>query len=164
MTERQPAVIFDRDGTLASVAWCAPTDRTDGEQWRRFNALLELDPVVPEIAALFRAVRPGVARLVVSGRMEGDRPGDFHRWFAVSHWLVKHGLSADALLMRAGGDYRWDSLVKEELYRTLIEPRFNVRLAVDDRPQICDLWRSLGIPVLQVRDPGLLPLLAGEAE
>lgn len=162
MSEKRKAVIFDRDGTLASVAWCAPTDRRDDEQWRRFNALLPLDPVVPEVAGLLRAVRPGVTRLMTSGRMAGDQPSDSRRWWQVRAWLLKHDLPIDQLFMREGGDYRRDTVVKEELYRTKIEPHYDVRFAVDDRPEVCDLWRSLGIPVLQVTDPELVPLVLRE--
>lgn len=157
---RQPATIFDRDGTLASVAWCAPTDRRDSEQWRRFNALLPLDPVVPVVAGILRAVRLGVSRIMTSGRMAGDSPNDLSRWYEVRSWLRKHGLPIDHLHMRRGGDYRPDTIVKEEIYHRAIRPYFDVRFAVDDRPEVCDLWRSFGIPVLQVTDPGLLPPLA----
>lgn len=162
VSERQEAVIFDRDGTLASVAWCAPTDRRDNEQWKRFNALLPLDPVVPEVAGLLRAVRPGVSRLMVSGRMAGDHLGDTRRWWQVCAWLRKHQLPVDDLFMRTGGDYRLDTAVKREMYELYIAPHYRVRLAVDDRPEICDLWRSLGISVLQVRDPELWPDLVRE--
>lgn len=150
---RQPAVIFDRDGTLASCP-ARPNDRSDAS-WARFNAALAFDPPVPYVVALLRAIRPGVARIMVSGRAEGDWPGDRRRRFAMQDWIVKHDLPIDHLFMRVGGDQRRDSIVKDEILRTQIAPHFDVRFAVDDRPQVIDVWREHGIPVLAVTDPDL---------
>lgn len=149
-------MIFDRDGTLASVKWCAPIDRSN-ESWRVFNGMLPFDPVVPEIAALLRSVRPGVERIMVSGRMAGDHQGDTHRYLAMMSWVVKHDLPIDHLFMREGGDFRVDSIVKKEIYHRWIEPYYDVRLVVDDRPQVIEMWRDLGLHVISVQDPGIDP-------
>lgn len=159
--KKQPAVIFDRDGTLASVAYCAPTDRSKGS-WENYNAALRFDAPVPHVAALLRSVRPGVTRIMTSGRAEGDWPGDRRRRFAMQDWLHKHQLPIDVLLMREGGDTRRDSIVKAEMYREMIEPHYDVRFVVDDRPQVVEQWRALGLKVLAVRDPGLAPPIAGD--
>lgn len=156
---RPPAVLFDRDGTLASVEWVRPSDRSSGE-WARYNAALPFDAVVPTVAGLLRAIRPGVTRIMVSGRAEGDFRGDRRRRYAMEGWIAKHQLPIDLLLMRRGGDQRRDSIVKAEMYREVIEPRFDVRYAVDDREQvITECWERLGVPVLRVTDPGITPSL-----
>lgn len=156
---RTPAIIFDRDGTLASLH-NAPTEKND-KSWAEYNAAMIFDTPVPVVAGILHAIRPGVARLMTSGRAEGDTPGDRRRLFLMASWLVKHQLPIDRLFMRVGGDRRLDSVVKEEIYRERIEPFYDVRYAIDDRPQVCDLWRSLGIPVMQVVDPGVLPTIGG---
>jgi hypothetical protein len=56
--------------------------------------------------------------------------------------------------MRPSNDSRKDEVVKEELYRTHIEKRFNVRFVLDDRDRVVKLWRRLGLPCLQVADGG----------
>lgn len=159
---RQPAIIFDRDGTLASVKYIAPTTRDDGA-WAAFNAALPFDAPVPEIVALCRSIRPGVTRIMTSGRMAGDRPGDVHRWYAMRAWLDKHNIPIDLLFMRDGGDTRRDSIVKAEMYRRHIEPYYDVRYVVDDRPEVCDMWESLGLQVLRVVDPDIEPPIAAKA-
>lgn len=158
---RSPAVIFDRDGTLASVAYCAPSDQSNS-QWANYNSALRFDAPVPEVAGLFRAIRPGVVRLITSGRAEGDWPGDRRRRFAMDDWLVKHDLVPDRLFMREGGDTRRDSVVKDEIYRRFIEPHFDVRFVIDDRPQVVETWQRLGLRVMQVTDPGVDPGLAAQ--
>lgn len=157
---RQPAVIYDRDGTLASVAYCAPTDR-DSEQWRVYNGLMIFDAVVPEVRQMVFDTPPGVARIMFSGRMAGDRPGDWHRYYQMWAWLNKHDIPIDFLFMRPGGDMRKDSDVKNEMLDAIL-PYFDVKAAVDDRPEVCDnVWRARGIPLTQVKDPGILPPILG---
>lgn len=158
---KQPAVIFDRDGTLASVAYVAPEDRSESS-WAHYNAALRFDAPVPVVAGLFRSIRPGVAKIITSGRAEGDYPGDRHRRFAMKDWCSKFDLKPDVLLMREGGDRRRDSIVKTEMYRNEIEPRFDVLFVVDDRPQVVDAWTELGLDVLRVEDPGVSPPIAGD--
>lgn len=151
------AVLFDRDGTLASC-FARPTDRSNAS-WAEFNAALRFDAPVPVIVGLLRAIRPGVTRIMVSGRAEGDWPGDRRRRFAMIDWIGKHALPIDALYMRSGGDRRLDSTVKEEILLNEILPHYDVRFAVDDRDSIVAVWRKHGIPVLHVQDPDIEPYI-----
>lgn len=158
---RKDAVIFDRDGTLASVAFVAPDDRTDSS-WRNYNAALRFDAPVPIVVGLLRSIRPGIVRIMTSGRAEGDRAGENFRRMAMLDWLHKHDLPIDVLFMRKGGDQRKDSIVKREIYERFIEPHYNVLYVIDDRQQVVDEWRAIGLPVLQVKDPGIMPPIWGE--
>lgn len=153
---KQQAVIFDRDGTLASVAYAAPADKS-AASWANYNAALPFDAPVPAVVGLFHSIRPGIARIMVSGRAAGDHPGDRRRRFAMQDWNAKHGLDFDLFLQRQGGDQRRDSIVKDEILVNDILPRFDVVFAIDDRPQVIDVWRAHGIPVLPVVDPGIAP-------
>ncbi len=151
---KQQAVIFDRDGTLAAIdRRFVVNSRSEDTlpwqfkpDWEGFNASLPFDGVVPQIAAMFRAVAPGIVRIITTGRTDNLRP-------QMSDWLHKHDLVPDLLLMRRTGDHRVDSVVKREIYERQIAPRFEVIQVVDDRPQVCDAWRSLGLPLLQVTQP-----------
>lgn len=155
------AVIFDRDGTLASIH-NGPTDRSK-QSWTAYNAALPFDAVVPEIAALLRAVKPGVVRIMVSGRMEGDWPGDRRRRFTMLDWIEKYDLPIDLLKMRPGGDQRRDSVVKEEILLNEILPYYNPILAIDDRKEVADVWEAYGLHVIRVKNPGTLPPIAFQA-
>lgn len=62
----------------------------------------------------------------------------------------KCGLKDYFLFMRQTGDRRKDSIVKEEMYRNLIEPQFEVLFVMDDRNQVVDKWRELGLTCFQV--------------
>tara|TARA_R110002020_G_scaffold227539_13_gene438195 strand:+ start:10087 stop:10632 length:546 start_codon:yes stop_codon:yes gene_type:complete len=54
------------------------------------------------------------------------------------------------LYMREEGDNRKDSIVKREMYEEYIKPHYNVKLVLDDRNQVVDMWRELGLPCWQV--------------
>ena len=71
---------------------------------------------------------------------------------ATREWIERHlGWSPVAALhMRKAGDGRKDSLVKAELFWTYIAPYNNVQVVWDDRDQVVDMWRSLGLQVNQV--------------
>jgi predicted kinase len=65
-------------------------------------------------------------------------------------WLGQNAISYDGLCMRAEGDNRPDEIIKEELYRTHIEGKYNVLGIFDDRDKVVARWRSLGLPTYQV--------------
>lgn len=160
---KRPAIITDRDGTLASVAHIAPSDN-DASSWRQYNDAMIFDAVVPSVRAMIEwAIRlmPDITVIMTSGRAGGDFPGDNHREMEMRQWIRKHDLPIDVLIMRQGGDTRRDSIVKREMYETMIAPHFDVLMAIDDRPQVCEVWRDLGINLIQVTDPGILPPICG---
>lgn len=67
-------------------------------------------------------------------------------------WLNDFGLSGFPLYMRTEGDTRKDSVVKLELYERHIKGKYNVDFVLDDRNQVVELWRSLGLTCFQVAE------------
>jgi hypothetical protein len=54
------------------------------------------------------------------------------------------------LIMRPTGDQRKDCIVKRELFDANIRDKYNVVFALDDRNQVVDNWREMGIATFQV--------------
>lgn len=54
-----------------------------------------------------------------------------------------------SLFMRKAGDFRADNIVKTEIYKEFIEPKYDVLFCIDDRQQVVDAWRELGLTCLQ---------------
>jgi hypothetical protein len=52
--------------------------------------------------------------------------------------------------MRHTKDLRKDSIVKGEIYDSVIAPNYNVFFVLDDRNQVVDFWRSKGLTCFQV--------------
>ena len=125
------AVLCDVDGTLAEHQR-SPHD----------YARLGTDLLIQPIADLVRVLSIEFPIIVVSAR-----PGEYRQ--ATLDWLYRYGVPFRDLLMRAEGDRREDSVVKEELFRTHIEPVYRVKWVLDDRDRVVAMWRRLGLTCLQ---------------
>ena len=133
------AVLVDLDGTLALLNGRGPYDESK----------VEFDLLNKPVAAVVRAmVSVGYEIVFMSGRTMGCRD-------ASSRWLVKQfgdvpWVTHANLLMRASGDSRKDSIVKRELFDTFVREHFDVVCVLDDRAQVVEMWRELGLTCLQV--------------
>jgi predicted kinase len=129
-----PAWLVDVDGTLALMQGRSPY------AWHRVGE----DAPNPPVVELVRSLRAaGNAIVVVSGR-----DGVARR--ATEAWLARHEIPYDALLMRAAGDNRRDSVVKREIFDRRIRRTWQVRGVLDDRDQVVRMWRDLGLTCAQV--------------
>ena len=81
--------------------------------------------------------------IVVSGRTDDCRS-------QTEQWLAQHGVRPTQVLMRSTGDHRQDSTIKQEIYQQQICGQYNIKLVLDDRQQVVDMWRDLGLTVFQV--------------
>lgn len=127
-----PAWIVDIDGTLALMGERGPFD------WHRVSE----DELNLPVVELVTHLSHHAAIVVMSGRDEVCRAD-------TKAWLDQHVLF-DVLHMRPEGDTRRDAVVKAELFWEHVAPVWNVRGVVDDRDQVVDLWRSMGLMCAQV--------------
>lgn len=134
------AVVVDIDGTLALMGDRSPYDLT---------RVHEDGPNAAVIEAVRAAYNDGARIVFCSGREDSARD-------VTKAWLLEHidqGFVLDSpLLMRAAGDRRKDSIVKRELFDAHIRDHYDVRYVLDDRNQVVDMWRSLGLTVFQVAE------------
>lgn len=142
MTVLPRAVLFDVDGTLALRDETDPNVRHFAA-WDRVGEDLPNEPVI-ELARL--VAESGRYKLIVmSGRDE------VCRW-QTEMWLAAQGIAFDELHMRPHKDNRPDYVVKEELYRQQVEPRYSVAFVVDDRDSVVKQWRAMGLTCFQVAE------------
>lgn len=148
---RPPAVIVDLDGTLASAAWREHHLQGGRKDWAGFFAGMDRDAPVGGLVDLVHWVTSHAVVVLLTGR-----PDDHET--VVRRWLADHGVAYDHLLMRRGGDRRPDTVVKRERYLEEVAPRYDVRVVIDDRPGVVEMWRREGLYVLTAVDPVLDPL------
>ena len=132
------AWIVDLDGTLALMGDRGPFE------WHRVGEDQPNLPVVMATQAL--AAHPGVDAIIALSGRDGSCRGQTVRW------LDAHEVPYNDLYMREPGDFRADQIVKEEIYRDIIEPRFNVIGVLDDRNKVVAMWRRIGLVCFQVAD------------
>lgn len=136
---KQSAVIFDVDGTLADM---------NGErgpfEWSKVGGDIPRQLVIDMANAYYEQ---GHEIIVLSGR-------DSVCYDLTYEWLRRFDVPFSALYMRAEGDQRKDSEIKEELFWTDDIQKYNIVACVDDRPQMIRLWHELKIPtVVAVANP-----------
>ncbi|MEB3309671.1 MAG: AAA family ATPase [Snowella sp.] len=125
------AIICDLDGTLALLNGRSPYDASR----------CDLDLLNPVVASLIKDKRV----LLVSGREEKHREPTLR-------FLQKHDIHYEKLIMRATGDFRKDALIKQEIFDREIRGFYNIEFVLDDRNQVVQMWRQLGLTCLQVAD------------
>lgn len=137
---KQKAIIVDLDGTLCNVKH--RRHHIENKRWDKFYEELTNDK--PNLWCLEIIRRFSLDEIVfVSGRPDNYRAKTIE-WL---RFFTNHGDCK--LLMRKEGDFRKDSVVKEEIYREQIKPLYDVMFCIDDRKQVVDMWRSIGLTCLQ---------------
>lgn len=130
----QTAIIVDIDGTVAH--------RTNRDPFE-YNKVINDAPdkeIIEVIACMWRA---GHNILFVSAREDWCFDDTFK-------WLTMHCPPFVKLYMRKSGDMRRDSDVKKDIYEKEIRDKHKVVAVFDDRNQVVDMWRELGLKCLQV--------------
>lgn len=65
-------------------------------------------------------------------------------------WLDDNGFATNKLFMRKEKDFRPDNIIKKELFEENIKGRYNLLAIFDDRDQVVEMWRELGLLCCQV--------------
>jgi predicted kinase len=129
------AMIVDLDGTWA---------HNDSRGIFEYDKVItdSIDPVVQGIVKNY--ADDGGLVIVFTGREDtnGARPGSIK-------WLERTGVFIEHFDMRSPDDNRPDVIVKEEMFWRIAED-YNIEFSLDDRDQVVNLWRGLGLKCLQV--------------
>jgi predicted kinase len=126
------AILCDIDGTLAHMYERSPYD------WHKVGT----DNPDKAVIDLLRHY-DDKAVILMSGRDSICRP-------ETVDWLMANRVPFHHLYMRAEGDMRKDNIVKRELFDTHVRDDFQVEFVLDDRNQVVDMWRELGLKCFQV--------------
>lgn len=135
------AVIFDLDGTLADNEHRSPYDLENCDKDTPKEMVIEY---------LKMLRNKGYKIITVSGREGGTAEDPYKYRRMTQKWLLDHCSGSDEHFQRLQGDSRKDDVVKEEIFWELISERYDVKLAVDDRNQVVEMWRRIGVECFQV--------------
>lgn len=135
------AVIFDLDGTLALHVARGPFEL------KKLSTDAPNKMVVQYLKMLHHS---GYSIITVSGRESGTEEDPMEYYEATKAWMDKYGIPYETHIQRAQGDERKDDIVKEEIFWNKIAPHYDVKLAIDDRNQVVEMWRRIGVECWQV--------------
>ena len=157
-------VIFDLDGTLADIEIrrkksIKPNGKMDWDVFFHPDNI-KYDKPIPAIVNLIQTYEDKAYKIVIfSGR--NDRS-----WNETIAWLKRYEIPHDLLVMRpdkfksksfpvadgnpATSDMRYmpDEILKKKMLDTFVDIN-DVLFVVDDRQKVVDMWRDLGLVVLQ---------------
>jgi predicted kinase len=132
------AILVDIDGTVALMGDRSPYDRSEKLLFDKPNW-----PVIHTVRAMRQA---GYQVIFLSGRKEAGREH-------TETWLHMYlDFCFEGPYMRGDNDGREDYIFKREVFDTHVRDRYNVVAVFDDRKQVVDMWRSLGLTVMQVAE------------
>ena len=135
------AIQIDLDGTLSLF-------KDKGHRNPYDATRCDLDDINQPVLEVINKFKYAYEIIFLSGREDKFRQPTIK-------FLRKCGLEfpRDYLLfMRETGDKRKDSIIKEELYKNFVKPKFNVLFVMDDRNQVVDMWRDIGLTCFQVAE------------
>lgn len=130
-------ILVDIDGTVAH--------RTNRDPFE-YDKVLDDRPDNETIEAVNALWRAGYKIIFISARDDSCFDDSYE-------WLRLHCPPFIKLYMRKTGDLRKDAVIKEEIYREHIEPFYDVFCVFDDRNQVVDMWREIGLKCFQP-EPG----------
>jgi predicted kinase len=131
-------IISDIDGTVAHM-----NGKRGPFEWHRVG----VDDADWSVIRMLKTwTDRGEKLIMLSGRDESCRK-------ETEEWLKEKGIHFHKLLMRPTGDFRKDSIIKAEIYEKELKGKYNIIMIYDDRDQVVETWRSLGLKCAQV-EPG----------
>lgn len=145
-------IIVDMDGTLANIAARVakatenppPGKRMDWDIFLDPQVMKELDRPNHHVIHLVKTLQSAGHRIIItSARNERHREVTKGQ---LSSWEIYY----DKMYLRKDKDFRQDGIVKAELLAQILEDGYVPRIAIDDRQQVVDKWRKLGLHCWQV--------------
>ena len=133
------AIICDLDGTIALMNGRSPYDYT------KCDEDLPNKPIV-DLVENYLSYKGDV--IFLSGR-DGRGREKTVKWLLENVQLMKGEFK---LYMRQAEDNRKDCIIKKELYDEYIKGKYYIDFVLDDRNQVVELWRLLGLTCLQVAE------------
>lgn len=136
-------VIIDLDHTVFDSAW-RDAMLGPGVDWDEYHCASVKDDPVDSIVAMINALHAQECTIVaITGRNERYRK-------ITNEKLLKHGVMVDYLIMRSDEDYRRSPEMKVAALQQHVDLR-SVLFALDDRDDVIQAYRTLGITTLQVQ-------------
>jgi hypothetical protein len=141
-------IIVDLDGTISDPDWRLYGRDLQSIDWNEENQKAHMDPPYDWCVQMVKMYRDAGYHLIfLTARTGTEEARDVSK-----KWLDNHVGGQYTLFMRDVDDHRNDDVVKHDIYYREIFPHFKPLFALDDKPEVINMWRNLGITALHCRD------------
>lgn len=147
-----PCVIFDLDGTLADTRHRLHFIEKTPKDWQGFFNACKDDIPCASVVSLFHMLQGQLPIFICSGRPASHRA-------VTIEWLTAHRVYPASMYMRPEKDFRPDTIVKKEMLGTIRGIGYEPEFAVEDRPEVVDMWRENNVPCFVVDQAPWVPQL-----
>ena len=152
--------VFDIDGTLSNLDHRLEFVQKEPKDWNTFFDRVGSDDLFQTVAVFLRILRLTHTIILLSGRTS-DTGG------ATNEWMHRNNIKSNYLFMRRSNDRRPDVEVKQELLDRMFAAglqKSSIKIMFDDRPAVCDMWRSHSLPLVQVDHGAVIAVEPSAAE
>lgn len=139
-------LLLDLDGTLCDHSWRIHYAKK--RNWDKYNSLCKDDKPNDPVYRLILDIQNNYSIIILTGREEKYRS-------QTVDWLNHHGVKFCHLFMRPNGEYKKpDYQLKIEWIKKIFggEIKEHIAFALEDRNQVVNAYRKIGIPVFQVNE------------
>lgn len=143
----QNVILCDIDHTIADSFWRDDMIGAEGG-WDAYHAAAKDDKPIPGTVAMVNSFyKNGFQVFALTMRPE--------KWRQLTQdWMLKHSVKFDQMIMRPDDDYRKSAICKPSIavaaFGSEEELRRKVLMVVEDREDICEVFRGMGLTVLKV--------------
>lgn len=145
------SIVIDIDGTLSDPSHRRHLIEGEDKDWEKFFDKVDEDPVNEWCHQIVNRLWKDYQVILVTGRPAISKSKIQVRK-KTEKWLKENGIYYNALIMRQHGDFREDTVVKQEILDENLPDPKDILFAIDDREDIAKMWRENGITCLQCKD------------
>lgn len=137
-------IILDLDGTISKSGERNIFFTTDPRNYKAAEAAVIYDEVIEPVRSMItHFVEHGSNVIVLTARSKSCQAN-------CETWLKANDIPYSDIFLRPDGDYSKDYVVKEKLLHDIIEKYGQPSFAVEDRPDVIDMFKRNGIFVFGV--------------
>lgn len=129
------AYIFDVDGTLAQMDGRSPYE------WEKVGE----DHTREDVCVMATMLKEAGHKIIIFTGRDGACEEE------TKHWLWKNAIHWDHFDIRPEGNTEKDAVIKRRMFDA-IKDDYNILGVFDDRNQVVEMWRSMGLTCFQVAD------------
>ena len=136
-------IIFDLDGVISDAAHRQHFLKSTEKDWDGFFSACTEDPPIISGVKLIKILNKSHKTIILTARPKSVQS-------ETVHWLERHSVVWDALIMRSDDDHQQSSEMKRTALNQIRDAGYNPILVFDDDPKNIAMFLEQEIPAIPV--------------